>query len=70
MDRTEIFVQSVKDSMISLWFSIDKPPEYYQPEYHGQIFTLAEILAIVEAKGLPEEKWATNLPDTLAPYIT
>lgn len=57
------------DSMISLWFGTAKPPEYYQPDYHGQVFTLAEIQAIVEAKGLPEEEWVTNLPDTLAPYI-
>lgn len=57
------------DSMISLWFGTDKPAEYYQPAYHGQVFTLTEILAIVELKGLPEEGWQTNLPDTLAPYI-
>jgi hypothetical protein len=57
------------DSMISLWLGRDKPAEYYQPEYHGQVFTLSEIQAIVEAKGLPEEEWATNLPETLAPYI-
>lgn len=57
------------DSMISFWFGKDKPAEYYQPEYHGQVFTLSEILSIVEARGLPEEEWETNLPDTLAPYI-
>jgi hypothetical protein len=57
------------DSMISLWFGRDKPPEYYQPEFHGQVFTLSEIQAIVGAKGLPEDGWATNLPETLAPYI-
>jgi hypothetical protein len=57
------------DSMISLWFGRDKPSEYYQPEYHGKIFTISEILSIVEAKGLPEEGWETNLPSDLAPYI-
>jgi hypothetical protein len=57
------------DSMISLWFARDKPIEYYQPDYHGQVFTLSEMLAIVELKGLPEEAWETNLPDDLAPYI-
>lgn len=57
------------DSMISLWFSREKPSEYYLPEYHGKVFTLPEILAIVEAKGLPEEDWETSLPADLAPYI-
>jgi len=57
------------DSMISLWFGTDQPPEYYLPDYHGKVFTRSEILAIVETKGLPEEGWETNLPDHLAPYI-
>ena len=57
------------DSMISLWFGRDKPPEYYQPDYHGKIFTRTEILSIVEMKGVPEEAWETNLPSNLAPYI-
>jgi hypothetical protein len=57
------------DSMISLWFGRDKPPEYYLPDYHGKIFTRSEILSIVEMKGLPEEAWETNLPSNLAPYI-
>jgi len=57
------------DSMISLWFGKDKPIEYYQPEYHGKVFTISEILLIVESRGLPEEDWMTNLPSDLAPYI-
>ena len=57
------------DSMISLWFENDRPPEYYMPDYHGKIFTRAEILAIVAEKGVPEDCWDTHLPDTLAPYI-
>jgi hypothetical protein len=57
------------DSMISLWFGREKPIEYYQPEYHGKVFTVSEILSIVEAKGLPEDDWDTNLPGDLAPYI-
>lgn len=57
------------DSMISRWFGQDKPAEYYQPELHGQIFTLPEILAIVAERGLPEEGWDSKLPDFLAPYI-
>ncbi len=57
------------DSMLSLWFAKDKPIEYYQPEYHGKVFTISEILLIVEARGLPEEEWKSNLPSDLAPYI-
>ena len=57
------------DSMISRWFDLEKPAEYYDPEYHGKIFTLSEILAIVNEKGFPEDEWDTNLPDYLAPYI-
>lgn len=57
------------DSMISCWLGTDKPPEYYQPDYHGQVFTLSQIRAIVTMKGLPEEGWETNLPSSLAHYI-
>jgi hypothetical protein len=42
--------------MVSQWFGREKPSEYYQPEYHGKIFTRSEILAIIEAYGFPEEE--------------
>jgi hypothetical protein len=57
------------DSMISLWFGREKPGPYFMPEFHGRVFTISEILSIVEEKGLPEEAWETNLPADLAPYI-
>jgi len=57
------------DSMVSLWLGREKPVEYYQPEYHGKVFTVSEILSIVAARGLPEEEWETNLPSDLPPYI-
>jgi hypothetical protein len=57
------------DSMVSLWFGREQPVEYYLPDYHGKIFTISEILAIVEAKGLPEEDWETNLPSDVPPYV-
>lgn len=57
------------DSMISMWFSREKPGEYYRPEVHGKVFTLPEILAIVVISGLPEDAWEPKLPDHLAPYI-
>ena len=57
------------DSMVSRWFGRDKPVEYYQADLHGKIFTISEILSIVEKKGMPEEDWETNLPRDLTPYI-
>jgi len=57
------------DSMISFMLAQEKNPAYYLPEYHGQVFTLSEIRAIVEAQGLPGETWGTELPGHLANYI-
>lgn len=57
------------DSMISYWLGNDQLPKYYQPGYHGKVFTRSEILAIVQSKGLPEEGWETKTPDTLAHYV-
>ena len=57
------------DSMYSLVLSKDKPPEYYQPEYHGKVFTLSEIEAIIVKKGEPEKGWWGNLPRDFFPYI-
>jgi hypothetical protein len=57
------------DSMLSHWLGREKPFEYYQAELHGKVFTLSEILSIVEKRGMPEEDWETNLPKSLAPYI-
>ena len=56
------------DSMVSLWFLMDKPVEYYQPAYHGKIFTISEILSIVEKNGLPEQ-WDMKLSDNIGSYI-
>jgi hypothetical protein len=57
------------DSMISRWLGRDKPVEYYRAELHGKVFTISEILALVEKKGMPEEDWEIKLPKSLAPYI-
>jgi hypothetical protein len=46
-----------------------KNPEYYEPEYHGKVFTLDEIQAILERKGMPGEGWKTKMPAHLAHYI-
>jgi hypothetical protein len=57
------------DYLTRYYFGQARPAAYYQPEYHRRVFTLAEIMALVEQKGLPEENWDANLPDDLAPYI-
>jgi hypothetical protein len=57
------------DSMISLWFAREKPKKYYMADYHGKVFTLSEILSIIREKGIPEDDWHQNLPNSLAPYI-
>lgn len=56
------------DSMVSLMLAEQKDPEYFLPDYHGRLFTLSEIRAIVEANGLPGDGWG-NLPEGLANYI-
>lgn len=57
------------DSMVSAMLAHQQDPRYYLPEYHGQVFTLAEMRAIVESNGLPGERWGNNLPPSLANYI-
>lgn len=57
------------DSMLSRWISKEKPPELFQPDLHGKVFTINEIISIVENKGMPEEDWEIQLPERLAPYI-
>lgn len=57
------------DSMVSFLLANDQNLEYYLPDFHGKVFTLAEIRSIVEANGLPGETWGTNLPDSMPNYI-
>jgi hypothetical protein len=57
------------DSMVTMLLESIKNPEFYQPGYHGKLFTLSEIRAIVAMKGLPDEGWETKVPDHLAHYI-
>jgi hypothetical protein len=57
------------DSMVSAMMESAKNPEYYEPDYHGKVFTLTEIAEIVTQKGLPGDKWQTRMPKHLAHYI-
>jgi hypothetical protein len=57
------------DSMVSFWLGAEKPAEYYLPDYHGRVFTMEEILSIIETRGMPEETWPLCLPPDTGPYI-
>ena len=57
------------DSMVSAILAAEKNPDYYEPDYHGKVFTLREILEIIEEKGLPGEGWQTRMPKRYAHYI-
>ena len=55
--------------MVSYMLAKQKDPEFYQPDYHGKVFTLPEIVKIINANGMPGEEWKTNMPRNLAHYI-
>jgi hypothetical protein len=57
------------DSMVSFIENYQKNEESYLPEYHGKVFTLCEICSIVEANGLPGERWGMKLSSDLPNYI-
>ncbi len=57
------------DSMASFMLAQQPDAAYYLADYHGKVFTLSEIRAIVESNGLPGERWGTDLPNYLANYI-
>lgn len=57
------------DSMFSFSLGRDKSSEYYQPEYHGKVFSLSEILSIIKEKGSPVEGWWEKLPSDFFLYI-
>lgn len=57
------------DSMVSFIENDQKNAESYLPEYHGKVFTLCEIRSIVEANGLPGDRWGMKLSSDLPNYI-
>ena len=57
------------DSMVSYLLNMERNPQYYLPEYHGQVFTLAEMCEILERNGQPGYRWGTELPKAMANYI-
>jgi hypothetical protein len=57
------------DSMVSFLLNIERNPEYYLPEYHGQVFTYAEMRTILEVNGMPGYQWGTELRSDMANYV-
>lgn len=57
------------DSMISALIAQQQNPDYYDPEYHGKIFTYEEMDRIIARKGLPGAQWSTKMPRAFAHYI-
>ncbi len=57
------------DSMFSYQLGQDKSSEYYQAQYHGKVFSLSEILSIIQERGEPVEGWWGKLPADFLPYI-
>jgi hypothetical protein len=55
--------------MVSFIENDQKNKASYLPEYHGKVFTLCEIRSIVEANGLPGERWGMKLSSDLPNYI-
>jgi hypothetical protein len=45
------------DSMISDWLRGQTGQAFHHPEYHGQVFRLDEISAIVDRFGIPDHQW-------------
>ena len=48
------------DSMVSFWLKSQMGKNFYHPEYHGQVFTVDEILKIIDEFGSPKEEWRTD----------
>jgi len=48
------------DSMVSCSLRDKTEKAFYQADYHGQVFTLKEILEIVREFGMPGNAWRTD----------
>jgi hypothetical protein len=57
------------DSMVSFLLLNQKDSPYYLSDFHGKVFILDEIQALVQSNGLPGGKWGNNLPRYFANYI-
>ena len=49
------------DCMVSLWlFEEQQDKPYFNPKLHGKVFTLPEILELVDFHGIPDGQWETD----------
>ncbi|RKP57938.1 hypothetical protein D7Z26_00015 [Cohnella endophytica] len=58
---------TLPDSMVSFWIGRDKPEEYYNSKYHGQIFTLSEVKTMMTTDLM--NKFQLLIPKGTIPYI-
>ena len=45
------------DSVLSHWLAEEKNKLYYKPEYHGKVFLLHEVLALISQYEVTGEEW-------------
>lgn len=49
------------DCMVSLWlYEEQQHKAYFNPDIHGKVFTLPEILEVVRVHGIPDGEWETD----------
>jgi hypothetical protein len=49
------------DCMVSLYLSEhDRDKAHFNPEIHGKVFTLPEIMEVVRVHGIPDVEWKTD----------
>lgn len=56
IDENEISF-TYPDSMATRFIANEKDAVYYNPEYHGKVFTKKSITEVIKKWGLPEEQW-------------
>ena len=59
VDATQVSF-TYPDSMVSYWLRTQTDQIFHQCAYHGKVFTLGEIIEIVEQFGMPSEAWRTD----------
>lgn len=57
------------DSMVTYWLGMDKQAAYYEPDYHGQVFTLSGIQRLMDKFSAIQQQGITVLAEGVGPYI-
>lgn len=58
--QPEMLTFTYPDSMASLPIALQKNHQNHRKDYHGKVFTLAEIKSVVKKFGMPSNKWTIN----------